>query len=288
MIYEEEIEKIYYACKRPFDKKKVHEINDYMKKIYKAYLKTDRCDKAEVIYKELVGYKQKSNDYQRGVAESLKQRCEKIRPDVLCYNDNYDWLTILFKEKNKNIFSYIKVYLSFEGANISQIFMDTVCELLQRQNDSFAAKISNQGRYEDMIFWVCKKDYFFLTQKLQNLKKTKPLRFIPYDKNNYGISREFSISQNDAFSTILERHFSSIDNEDKISFDALLPCAIDLCDEKKYNFHPKSLINIAKTLTIISGKDEVVEDDILLSDNEYFWEYGLDDNLNYSLLKELL
>ncbi len=286
MIYEEEIEKLYYACKKHGNEEKVHELNEYMKKLYKIYLQADRYDKAEVIYKELVGYKQKPNDYKGNIAEILKQRCEKIRPDILYYNNNYDWLTILFKEKNRNIFSYIKVYLSFEDTNISQIFMDTVCELLKRQNDSFAAKISNQGRYEDVIFWVCKKDYFFLTQQLQHLKKTKPLRFIPYDKNNYGISREFSSSQNDAFSAILERHFSSIDNEDKINFEALLPCAIELCDEKKYNFHPKSLINIVKTLIIISGKDEV-ENDILLSDDNDFWEYEPNKKLDYSLLKKL-
>lgn len=252
-------------------------LDEYLKQLFKSHRDS------ESIYKELVGYGRKFNDWSNEKNIQLEEKCKLACNKKILFNSNYNWSQIHLQ--GRDIFSFIKVYVSLKQSDVSDIFIQTVVQLLRAKSSSFAAKISNQGRHETFIFWVDKRDFLILQEALKPYEKYKPLKFIPYF-GDYGISREFSSSQNDAFSELIAAHFATIKDVKEVDILKLFEIALKKTDENRYNFNPLTLVVIIKTLFLLLGKTTINSNDFLLNDSESLWSHSRDIKRDYAKLKD--
>lgn len=277
MAYNQIIKELCETSNNEIKQDRLKYLNEYLTQLFELQVNS------ESIYKELVGYGCKFNDWSEEKDIKLQEECKLVCNEKIWFNSNYNWSQLHLK--GRDIFSYIKVYVSLRQSNVADIFIQTVVQLLKAKSTSFAAKISNQGRYETFVFWVEKKDFLILQDVLKPYEKYKPLKFIAYF-GDYGISREFSSSQNDAFSELISTHFATIKHSDEVDVLKLFDIAIKKTDERKYNFNPLTLVVIVKTLFVLLGKTTINSNDFLFNDSENLWRRSRDTKRDYAELKD--
>ncbi len=286
MRYNQIIKELCEISDKEVDLNKLNDLNEYLKQLFRLYKDESNYPRAESIYKELVGYGCKANDWNAEKNSELEEKCKKLCDRKIWFNSNYNWSQVHLD--GRNIFSYIKVYVSLEQSDVADIFIQTIEELLKVKSASFAAKISNQGRHETFVFWVEKKDFLILQELLKPYRKQKPLKLIAY-YDDYGISKEFSSSQNDAMSELIAEHFKKTDYIEDVNVARLFEIALQKTDRKKYNFIPQTLPVLFKTLFVLLGKADIKSDDFLLNDEEKLWDRSgcKKAERDYSRLKEI-
>ncbi|MDY6305938.1 MAG: hypothetical protein SPL94_08265 [Oribacterium sp.] len=182
-------------------------------------------------------------------------------------------------------FAMVKVYVSLKDfSKVMDIYYGAVKLLTQQADNRFHSKASRYKRTDCMCFWVSRNDFYLLEKYFEKLQDELEcsVPFVPY-RGKLGISREFLIlgSHSSEEAELISRYFRTVDRVEDVDLGEMYALfvrewnsPIEDPDHRLETFHyfnAQSLLILLDSIDVISGRTEIIDDHLFLTEDEPMW-----------------